>query len=289
MKKKLISAILCAALAAASIASVSAADTASSASAEPDYRILGTIELNNYFAGFYRSVDNILSGANVSFYELGTDNTELIYEQSFDSIPNDTISYKRLSKEDGYGFRINGGGNIHDTINFKSTGGTYEKVRLKLCDFDGYFNEDGTITPNLRCECGSLSFNFTDEGNKCSWLAFYSGGVFSMVAPDKNGYIELYLSTDFAEETYYRCGYWHSIGSHSSGSGCGTTLFRGFTIGDVNKEGNINLADAILTQKASLGTEKLDSLSTRNADTNRDGLVNLRDAIKIQKYSVGIK
>lgn len=59
------------------------------------------------------------------------------------------------------------------------------------------------------------------------------------------------------------------------------------TLGDVNKDGKINSADALLVLQSSVGSINLDSEKKTLADVNRDGKVNSADALKILQFSVG--
>ena len=57
--------------------------------------------------------------------------------------------------------------------------------------------------------------------------------------------------------------------------------------GDVNGDGTINSADALVILKYSVGTANLTGTYLSAADVNKDGKVNSADALKILKYSVG--
>lgn len=57
--------------------------------------------------------------------------------------------------------------------------------------------------------------------------------------------------------------------------------------GDVNKDGKINSADALLVLRYSVGSANLDSERFALADVNGDKKVNSADALKILQYSVG--
>ena len=57
--------------------------------------------------------------------------------------------------------------------------------------------------------------------------------------------------------------------------------------GDVNKDGKINSADALLVLRYSVGSANLDSERFKLADVNGDKKVNSADALKILQYSVG--
>lgn len=59
-------------------------------------------------------------------------------------------------------------------------------------------------------------------------------------------------------------------------------------IGDVNDDKKINLFDAVLVNKQSLGYGSFTGAQTVAADVNSDSIVNLLDAIYIQKYVIGI-
>lgn len=290
MKKKLISAILCAALAITSIASVSAANTASGAGAKTDYKIVKTLELPSRVVGFYKFGDNLSSDATVTLYLPDVSPRIIVSEQDF-SFPNDGFSflYKTPESTDVCDYSVYGAF-IDDTVDFTVSEGVYEKVRLKLSDFSDVFNSDGTATVDFNCGCGPQTFDFTKgENGNSSALIFRSGGFFSAVVPDENGYVELYLSTRFGEKTYFFERYdHHYVKKHNIGIIEEKKQLNGFTIGDVNKDGEIRLADAILTQKQSVGMTKLDSLAKRNADADQDGKVLLKDSLKIQKYAIGI-
>lgn len=293
MKKKLLSAILCAALAAASIVSASAADTDNYTSgASYRCKVLGTTEFQNNYAGFYRSSSNPEANLYVQFYKntTNTDTRELVYEQPLD-FADKTLTKKYLSDQNGYRYLISGGGNFANKVYPSKAGGTYEKIKVKLSDFSDYFNDNGTYTKNCdRCG-GSHDYNFSDEGNGfSSSLIILSGGIFSLVSPDSSGYVEFYISTKLGEDTVFMTDFFHSVSGHFSlGGGTVGRDFRGLTIGDVDKNGYVSLSDAILIQKSHLGMETFDELSKRNADVNRDGIINLKDTIKVQKYQLGIE
>ena len=292
MKKKLISAILCAALATTSIVSISAADTDNYTSgASYRCKVLGTTEFPNNYAGFYRSSSNPEANLYVQFYKntTNTDTRELVYEQPLD-FADKTLTKKYLSDQNGYRYLISGGGNFANKVYPSKAGGTYEKIKVKLSDFSDYFNDNGTYTKN--CDrCGSHDYNFSDEGNGfSSSLIILSGGIFSLVSPDNSGYVEFYISTKLGEDSKFMTDFSHSVPGHFSwGGGTVGREFRGLTIGDVDKSGYISLNDAIFIQKYQLGMDTFDELSTRNADANRDGEINLKDTIKVQKYNLEIE
>lgn len=61
-------------------------------------------------------------------------------------------------------------------------------------------------------------------------------------------------------------------------------------LGDVNGDEEINIMDATIIQKKSLGIATADVVSNYDvvADVNRDGIVNIRDVTLIQMYVAGI-
>lgn len=286
MKKKLLSAILCSALAAVSIVSSSALDTDNpSSGASLNYKILGETTLKNNYATFYTFGSNIDPTAGISFKDQDTSNIVLDY---YFTSPTPSGVSQYLPSASGYSFRKllgSSSGSGGRTLKFVNTGGTYEKIRVKLSDFSKYFNVNGTHTMAF-FDKPSHDYNFTKESSAyTSSLIFFSGGAITAVAPDSNGYAEIYVSTKLGTETFFATDF---CGNNSIGGGTTGSTFAGFTIGDVDKNGYISLNDAIFIQKYNVGMETFDELSKRNADANRDGVINLKDTVKVQKYNLYI-
>lgn len=61
------------------------------------------------------------------------------------------------------------------------------------------------------------------------------------------------------------------------------------SMGDVNKDGNINSADALAVLQHTTGMKILDYSRTRLADINKDKNINSYDALMILQYVVGIR
>ena len=59
-----------------------------------------------------------------------------------------------------------------------------------------------------------------------------------------------------------------------------------FDYGDINNDGNINAADALLALQHSVKLTTLEGEKAVAADVNRDGLINATDALCILQYSV---
>lgn len=59
-------------------------------------------------------------------------------------------------------------------------------------------------------------------------------------------------------------------------------------LGDVNGDGKIGIADAILIMKHDAGLSKINGAFEQTADVNKDGKIGIADAILIMKYDVGL-
>ena len=59
------------------------------------------------------------------------------------------------------------------------------------------------------------------------------------------------------------------------------------TLGDVNKDGNINSTDALMVLQHAVGQKTLTGDAKTAADVTKDGNINSSDALKILQYSVG--
>ena len=277
--KKLICAILCIALTTISAVSVSATTTETK-----DYVFLGTTTLPANTLRVSRFGTGIDSTSRLQFIDNADNKSTIIYMPE-NNAPVDTV----LSSTAGYevwSYCSSGGSNYNSNLRFDKTGGTYEKIRLKLSVFNDYFNEDGTRTHKLFGDVHN--YNFTDEGDgHISSLILISGGYFTFVAPDKNGYVEFYASTNIGEEVNFKTDFRYKS---SSGGGTSGRSLKGLTIGDTNGNGYVSVIDATYLQKCIVGKETLadDFLTKRSSDVNRDGIINILDSTEIQKYLVGM-
>ena len=61
-----------------------------------------------------------------------------------------------------------------------------------------------------------------------------------------------------------------------------------YTLGDVNQDGSINSADALLVLQFSVGNIFLNNAQQKAADVNCNNSIDSADALKILQYSVGI-
>ena len=189
-------------------------------------------------------------------------------------------------------------GNVQTFYQFDKTGGEYVKVKIKLSDFSRLFNENGTMTAELR-DGSYKDFDFTYEdfgidsnGVNCyaeSGVYATSGGTVTSFAPDKDGYAEIYVSRQLGVDTkvmsYRYCRL--KDGAHCDYGRIGDTLV-GLTCGDTDLSGYISVTDATLVQKYVVGIEDFDKLQLFNSDVNDDGEISVVDATLIQKYIVGL-
>ena len=189
-------------------------------------------------------------------------------------------------------------GNVQTFYQFDKTGGEYVKVKIKLSDFSRLFNENGTMTAELRDgSYKDFDFTYEDFGTDSNGVNCYaesgvyatSGGAVTSFAPDKDGYAEIYVSRQLGVDTkvmsYRYCRL--KDGAHCDYGRIGDTLV-GLTCGDTDLSGYISVTDATLVQKYVVGIEAFDKLQLFNSDVNHDGEISVVDATLIQKYIVGL-
>ena len=189
-------------------------------------------------------------------------------------------------------------GNVQTFYQFDKTGGEYVKVKIKLSDFSRLFNENGTMTAELRDgSYKDFDFTYEDFGTDSNGVNCYaesgvyatSGGTVTSFAPDKDGYAEIYVSRQLGVDTkvmsYRYCRL--KDGAHCDYGRIGDTLVS-LTCGDTDLSGYISVTDATLVQKYVVGIEAFDKLQLFNSDVNHDGEISVVDATLIQKYIVGL-
>lgn len=171
---------------------------------------------------------------------------------------------------------------------YNTTGGTYQKVRYKLSQYD-HFNEDGSHSTE------KFTYRFSEDqydGENCysSVLMFVSGGAITFAAPDKDGYVEFYVSTDIDVQTRFSTGYHFDIYTdeyYSSGSESGFnghTLYK-FIKGGVSWESTyVGIIDATWIQMYIANLQELTQLRKYSADVDCNGTINIMDATEIQFY-----
>jgi hypothetical protein len=257
-----------------------------------NYKFLETVEIPNNYAYIYTYGDNSDKYRRLNIEEVGSN---FVYTHYFSSA---SIRLALpLSNENGYHvYSLIGnesastGGMYSGGLKLSNTGGTYQKVRIKLSAFSSYFNEDGTVT-NETIAGGTHDYNFTNEDGKyISSLVFFSGGAITAAVPDKNGCVEIYISTNVGQVIEYTTSFMeiNNYQYASVGGTSGNTLC-GLTIGDTDKTGYTSIADVTLIQKYIVKQESFDELQLRNADTDFDGTIDIADATIIQKQLAKIK
>ena len=281
--KKLLSSALCITIALIGTVSIFAAETQSDESSvgkapddsKFDYTILKTETLAPHYGRVFIAGEYVKTSDGVTVTDLATEE-EIKYPIDSNSII-DVYMPGSGEYECGLEFMKNGIGHIFDT-----TGGTYELMKVKLSDFDSYFNEDGTMTAAI--DGVTHNYTFKKENGFYSSLPFFSGNTMTAAAPDKDGYAYIYVSTKLGEETIY----WANFSMEGSNTGTGRyCTFTDLMIGNVDKKYTVEINDATVVQKYLSDINSLDRLSLRNADANQDGKIDVDDVTLIQKYVAG--
>lgn len=203
-------------------------------------------------------------------------------------IPSTELYTRYLSMDNGKS------GNTYPSYSFANTAGDYVKVRVKLSEVDpSYFNEDGSHTqqaPLIEGYYHDFKFKYEEiSGSEYynSAMYFQSGAVVTGVVPDKDGCVEIYISTnvsdmcDFCTDFSYQV----SVGGYShSGGGGGTSgnYVPALNFGNIDLKGTVNVNDVTALQLYLAGTQKLDSLQIFYADVNRDKRRDVRDVTALQ-------
>lgn len=186
-----------------------------------------------------------------------------------------------------------GSGNIYATFTFDDKGGRYVKAKINLHEVDpNYFNKDGSHTMEYS-SIGSHDYKFKYEkadggGYYDSGLYFQSGGAVTGVVPDKDGCVEIYLSTKINEPTDYCTTF--SFNTKFSGGGGGGTTGSGVSIlrfGNIDLYSTVDVNDVTLLQQYISGEAELDSLQYYYADINFDGKRDVRDVTTLQQAIAG--
>lgn len=174
------------------------------------------------------------------------------------------------------------------SYSFDDTEGVYVKVRVKLSEIASpYFNEDGTHTEEIKG--AEHTFNFVlepvgDDEYYDSTLVFQSGGAVCGAAPDEEGCVEFYISTNIGEIPFFTTGY-------SYRKGLTGTVIGGYayypipllTFGNVDLKGFVNINDATALQLILSGDANyVDMLQYFYADANHDGYRNVCDVTALQ-------
>ncbi len=295
-KKKIISAAFAVAIISCSALTGFAAETENTESSSGrNFTVIEKTTIPNNTARIYTSGENIDKTSGIAFCDAANPNRE-VARCNFDFMGG----HKDLNLPDPNGYEYVGyiqflesAGNGQKT-NFNTTGGEYERIRIKLSDYSDYFNSDGTHTDSI--SGGKFhNYNFTcqtisDTEYYFSSLIFMSGGAITGVAPTKDGYADIYVSTKLGQKTKYMTTFGYSTPDvfGAGGGTAGGVSFNDFMIGNIDDDGHISTSDAVAILKYSLNIATgFDELSKRNADADLDGRITVTDAIAVLRCSMG--
>ena len=240
----------------------------------------------------------------------------------------------------------------------------YTKIKMKFTDaFPGLTSNDLKITKtgSYDGENYTLVYDLRGDQSKCAFTGlYYSGSVISAPIPDKNGYVEFWVSNETLEtkmEYDFKWSYTLSSGRTVLGGGGGSvkdaklpksiedlnfvfeypqkgyclynvkpgnyTIYiddkgdrRDYTLstdklkvtntkdiqrftvtvdkkplklGDVNRDGKINVTDIVVIAAHIKGHKKLDGRAPLTADINGDNIINVTDIVAIAAHIKGRK
>ena len=278
--KKLISLALVALMAAGSVITANAADT-KAVKPHKGIEILGSpIKTKNNTVSIYTYN---MSKAQTGGFILEGEKTGKTYKYIFKnyvSAPK-TITLPSNEKYDIWTCIANGSGGA-TSVDLTQTGGEYIKVKAKLSDLDpNNFNSNGTYTKS------GHTYNFTyqkvNNGYYDSVLFFQSGGVFTGVAPDSNGYVTFYISTKVNRGVRYYTDYAYDVGLSSGGGGgiCGYYISE-LSFGNFDFNLSVDINDVSLLQQYLAGGVEFDALQLLYSDINRDNKTDIKDVTALQ-------
>ncbi|MEE1061545.1 MAG: hypothetical protein UH080_06970 [Ruminococcus sp.] len=282
MKKRVLSALLCATLAVTGMASANAAEVKE----HKGFKDLGEeIYLeNNTVTGF---VYNVEEDYDVRFRLYGEEDRPNLIEPNYilylkgdHNVPSSVT----LDEVEGYclGFGLRGGYTANQSLyNFGNTGGKYKKIRIKLSEFSDYFNEDGAYTRELGGE--NIVIGFTKQGDDTyysSCLGILSGGVANGVVPDENGEVEIFVSTNIRDRTRF---FTYGLMQQSDQGG-----FNKLSFGNVDCTDWVDVNDVTTLQLYLAGAKELDTLGLFHADVNCDDVCDVNDVTALQFGIAGI-
>ena len=282
--KKILSVLLCASLAFASAISANAASKPAEHKGFKDLHQVITIPDNTVKVYAYNIDKTHTNGIRYK----GGDTNENYYVLFKDCI-NLPQTMKLPSTEKYARSFTRGGGNIYPSHSFTTTGGKYKKIRIKLSEFNDYFNEDGSHTEEyswLNLE-HDYKFKYEDMGNHCvfnSALAVISGGVVTGITPDKNGEAEFFVSTEVGRSTEMMTTFSFSTISASGGGGgtTGGSISSKLRFGNIDGNYWVDVDDVTALQLYLSGQKELDTLGLFHADVDCDGIYDVSDVTALQ-------
>ena len=164
--------------------------------------------------------------------------------------------------------------------------GTIEFLVLELDSADNNFITSDTY-PDLSVTIDSV---FVD-GKKVDYSAS-DGVVNTAYYADDKGFTRIYLTDTWGTT---KAGRINDLSSDTAVTQNITVTFTvdhleqaKYLIGDVNQDGRVDIADAVLLNKACAGAVSLDSTAQKNADCNGDDEIGANDAIVLMQFLVHI-
>ena len=226
---------------------------------------------------------------NAEFLNQDTD------ERTYVKVADCIDSPEFIQFEDGANYAVtivknNGKGYGDHYINFTRTAGEYRKARVKLSQYDFYFNEDGSRTEDVY-KYGDRDFHFSGTEIDGEWqfmsgLMIVSGGMINFVAPDEDGFVEIYVCTNVGASVFFYTNYAQKS-KYTSGGGGG---YNGGGMASVSKGAvdgeytSIDVTDATKIQLYMAKLRSFDIMQKYRADVNNNGEVDILDATKIQMF-----
>ncbi len=244
----------------------------------PHTKVLGNDHIEKGVVRLYVTNQNADDRISVRF-ETGNESTEKFFD--FDTAYEDfrvnpTAVYgvwSMLSRSTGAS-----GGYCNQSFIYDKSG-EYSRIKIKLSDYAG-FNADGTHNQELGGVNHTYNFAMEENGFQSS-IVFFSGNAITVTAPDSQGYVEIYCSTDISDRTLFMTNFNYK---YSSGGGTSGTTVKGVRKGDSDCSGYINVQDATLTQKFVSLLEIPTETQKYCADVDSDGQTTVKDATEIQRY-----
>lgn len=308
--KKILSVALCVViLFSTAIFTTNAATTKKIISTDPYFALVGDevyVPANKVMKSTY----NLNDSSYPYYIKLSeADNSDNAVDIKFTDCQTSTKYVSVSDKEyHTWSFDKTGGGRGSDTVNFNS-GAYYQKVRVRMCDFDqeyfsyqyqggelvreqhGYFLENGSYFSSDTDRDSDITFNFTRvEGVQESGLIIISGAAMTAVKPDSDGMVEFYIKKDLENGIPKSKGNGAMYGSGYPGFGYSISFGGNLKMGMGNVEVDtvVNVNDATLIQKYCADIQTFNEVQKYFADVNGDGIINVMDSTAIQKYCSGI-
>ena len=164
--------------------------------------------------------------------------------------------------------------------------GTIEFLVLELNSADNNFITSDTY-PDLSVTIDSV---FVD-GKKVDYSAS-DGVVNTAYYADDKGFTRIYLTDTWGVS---KVGKVNDLSKNTAVMQNITVTFTvdhleqaKYLIGDVNQDGRVDIADAVLLNKACAGAVSLDSTAQKNADCNGDDEIGANDAVVLMQFLVHI-